>query len=152
MMVKPGTDRTTVRTLLEESHRVLATHRRWLSTADTRRLYPDAYGAEYLADRDAYLTGGEVSVLILLTQPGVLATAKRIKTELRHRLGCSNPLRNGVHMPDCPGEAYCDIAHLCGADTLVELYERYDHDHAVDRLDRYRDLLAPRPSRPGRRR
>ncbi|MDQ2883753.1 MAG: hypothetical protein M3Y48_22000 [Actinomycetota bacterium] len=67
--------------------------------------------------------------------PGVL------KADIRRRLGGGDVLRNHLHMPDSPGDAFADLDHLAGAETFSRLYERYEGDRAAQRLARYRALL-----------
>ncbi|MGH3771103.1 MAG: hypothetical protein ACRDRW_06875 [Pseudonocardiaceae bacterium] len=140
-MVKPGSDPVPVRELLAESHILLEEVQRHLTSADVHRLYPDAYGREYVARRDDYLTSAPVTVFVLLASPSGIGKAKNIKTDIRHRLGVSDVLRNHLHMPDSPGDAFADLDHLAGSETFVRLYERYERDRAAQRLARYRALL-----------
>ncbi|MCO6010444.1 hypothetical protein NE236_36345 [Actinoallomurus purpureus] len=107
----------------------------------TRRLYPEAYGADYVGARDAYLTGGPVQVLVLRTLWEDPVPAKQIKAAIRQVLG-ADELRNHLHMPDNPGEALADITHLAGSDTLAELYGRYERDRSSERLAFYRAALG----------
>ncbi|MBF6175996.1 hypothetical protein [Nocardia blacklockiae] len=149
-LTKPGADSDAVRTLLARSYQMVDSRPMRLRPSDARRLYPDAYGAEYTLAQDDYLTSGPVRAFLLLADPDGRASAKDIKTGIRRRLGGTDILRNHLHMPDNPGDAWCDIAHLFGPDTLTALYERYEHDHAADRMDRHRHLLDPQPTGPHR--
>jgi hypothetical protein len=149
VLVKPGSPADAVRELLPATFRVVETARRALSPADTRRLYPDAYGAEFVARRDAYLTSGLADVLVVVTPGGSGPPTAAVKQRIRTALG-DDAVRNHVHMPDSPGEALCDIGHLAGIDTLAALYRRFDRDHAAGRLARYRALLGARPAHPHR--
>ncbi|MPZ65918.1 MAG: hypothetical protein GEU83_10515 [Pseudonocardiaceae bacterium] len=150
-MVKPGSDPIAVRELLAESHTVLADTQQSLAPADVRRLYPDAYGRAYVARRDDYLTSAPVTVFVLLASPWAVGKAKDIKLGVRRHLGDGDVLRNHLHMPDSPGDAFADLDHLAGTETFIRLYERYERDRAADRLARYRALLEqPDPRhRPG---
>lgn len=140
-MIKPGSDPVAVRNLLAESHTVLEEAQRSLTPADVRRLYPDAYGADYVVRQDDYLTCAPVTVFLLLTSPWAVGKATQIKTDVRSRLGGGDVLRNHLHMPDSPGDAFADLDHLAGTGTFTRLYERYERDRAADRLARYRALL-----------
>ncbi|MEG8179244.1 hypothetical protein GZH49_11970 [Nocardia terpenica] len=151
-MTKPGADADAVHPLLAASHTTLSTHRLRLATADVRLLYPDAYGADFTAAQDTYLTSAPVTVFVLLAHPDVTRTATEVKREIRRQLGGSDVLRNQLHMPDNPGDAFCDLAHLADPDTRTDLYERYDHDLAPARLEGYRHLLAQQPASPRSRR
>ncbi|MGH3830110.1 MAG: hypothetical protein ACRDRS_06590 [Pseudonocardiaceae bacterium] len=146
-MVKPGSDPAQVRELLAESHTVLECVQRHLTPADVRRLYPDAYGREYVARRDDYLTSGPVVVFVLLASSSAIGKAKDIKSDIRRRLGRGDVLRNHLHMPDSPGDAFADLDHLTGTETFVRLYERYERDRAALRLARYWALLERPDSR-----
>jgi hypothetical protein len=144
-VVKPGADRTVVRRALSEAYRVLRAAERRLTTADVRRLYPDAYGEDYVAAQDAYLTSAPVEVLTLLAPDRRhVPDPKQVKDHVRRRLGNADPLRNHLHMPDNPGDILCDLHHLAGQQTLQDLYGRYDRDAAADRLARYRAVLGGR--------
>lgn len=146
-MIKPGTDAETVITQLARSYDVALRGERTLTDADVRRLYPDAYGAEYIGRQDAYLTSAPVTIVVLRTAaPANSGVA--LKRRIRRHLGVCDLLRNHLHMPDNPGDALCDLAHLAGADLTTDLYERYDRADAAFRLDRYRALLGQRPTGP----
>ncbi|CUU60994.1 Nucleoside diphosphate kinase [Parafrankia irregularis] len=155
LVVKPHVDPAAVRRTLPSRYQVLDSSRRTLTPTDTHRLWPDAYGADYLQRRDEYLTSGPVEVLVLAgPDDDVSDSAVVMKKMLRGAFG-TDQLRNGVHMADNPGEALCDIGHLAGAELLAELYGRYDRDTAPARLDMYRDLVAcglPGPHRDPPRR
>lgn len=143
-LLKPGAPHQEIRTQLQQTHQVLRAVNRTLSVEDTRRLYPEAYGADYLADRDLYLTQAPVTVLVMRTV-SVLSgeDLARIKAKIRAATGAGE-LRNHLHMPDNPGEALADIAHLAGKETLAELYERHERDRRDDRLAFYRAALGVR--------
>ena len=144
-MVKPGADQVAVRRMLTARYTLIDTQDRRLSTGDVRRLYPDAYGAAYLARQDAYLTGSPVRCYLLLSDPPASTTgadlAGAVKAEIRHSLGDGDVLRNHVHMPDNPGDALCDIEHLFDQRRLLQLYGRYDRDTAPARIAGYRAVL-----------
>jgi hypothetical protein len=140
-----------VRAALDRDYRVIGMTRRQLSTSDVRRLYPDAYGAAFVAAQDAYLVGARVDVLILLARTDPPPDPGQVKARVRADLGRPDPLRNHLHMPDSPGDTLCDVAHLAGTDLLADLYERYDRDRAEQRLAHYRAVLAPQRSGAGHR-
>ncbi len=145
-MVKPGTDPAAVRELLAETHTVLEEIQRSLTPVDVRRLYPDAYGADYVARQDDYLTSSPVTVFVLLTNLRAMGKAKGIKFDIRRHIGDGDVLHNHLHMPDSPGDAFADLDHLAGSDLFTRLYERHEHDRAAHRLARYRALLdQPHP-------
>jgi hypothetical protein len=139
-LLKPGGPHEEIRAELERTHQVLKLVETTLTTEDTRRLYPEAYGAEYVSARDGYMTSGPVQVLVLRSHAGA-ANAAQIKTCIRRALG-ADPFRNHLHMPDNPGEALADIAHLAGTETLDNLYERYERDRSAERLAFYRAALG----------
>jgi hypothetical protein len=139
-LIKPGAPADLVQALLAPSFDVLASRELTLTVADTRRLYPEAYGAGYVADRDAYLTSGPSQVLTLLARhPAV--SGKDVKAGIRRQIG-GDTLRNHLHMPDNPGEALADIAHFAGYGELSDLHWRYERDHAASRLAFYRAALG----------
>lgn len=144
-MVKPGADIEAVTSLLSDAYQIASTARIWLSPDDIRRLYPDAYGEEFVAAQDAYLTSGSVTVMTLVARPEVSSSPERVKANIRARLGGADGLRNHLHMPDNPGETVCDLAHLTRqADRVRNLYERHDRAAAAERLAHYRSVLARR--------
>jgi nucleoside diphosphate kinase len=139
-LLKPDAPAATIQGLLAGVFDALAARELTLSTADTRRMYPEAYGASYVRDRDAYLTSGPVHVLILRARrPG--ADPAAVKTQIRAQAGAGT-LRNHLHMPDNPGEALADIAHFAGHPELAQLHRRYERDHTTQRLAFYRAALG----------
>ncbi|MGH3565013.1 MAG: hypothetical protein ACRDRH_03050 [Pseudonocardia sp.] len=130
-----------MRELLAQSHTVIEEAQRHLTPADVRRLYPDAYGPDYVARRDDYLTSAPVTVFVLVASPSAIGKAKDIKFDVLRRLGDGDALRNHLHMPDSPGDAFADLDHLTGSKTFSRLYERYERDRATQRLARYWALL-----------
>ena len=143
-MVKPGGDAAAVADALRDSHVVVHSIERRLVVADIRRLYPDAYGADYVARQDAYLLSGPVLVLVLVAIRWAATQPRQLKARIRGLLGAAGPLHNHLHMPDNPGEALCDVHHLAGGDVLRDLYDRYDRDTVLARMACYRDLLGLR--------
>lgn len=143
-MVKPGGDASAVHHALLKAYAIVHTAELPLTPADARRLYPDAYGADYVARQDAYLTSAPVQVLVLLAVPWAATRAKQVKARIRRHLGDTDMLRNHLHMPDNPGDALCDVCRLARSDILHDLYERYDRDSAAERLACYRTVLARR--------
>lgn len=147
-LVKPGAPAGQIQELLARSFEILAARVLTLTVTDTRRLYPEAYGESYVADRDAYLTSGPARVLVLRARDPAVSS-KDIKASIRGHAG-GDALRNHLHMPDNPGEALADIAHFAGYGELARLYRRYERDHAAARLAFYRAALgisAPVPHR-----
>ncbi|MGH3623098.1 MAG: hypothetical protein ACRDQ5_15100 [Sciscionella sp.] len=145
-MVKPSTNPVAVRELLAETHTILEQQQRSLTPVDVRRLYPDAYGADYVARQDDYLTSTPVTLFVLLAAHSAIGKAKDIKGDIRRRLGDGDMLANHLHMPDSPGDALADLDHFAGTETFTRLYERHERDRAAQRLARYRALLEqPHP-------
>jgi hypothetical protein len=143
-LIKPGAPAGLMRGLLAVDFDVLAERELVLTTADTRRLYPEAYGAAYVAERDAYLTSGPARVLTLLARHPA-AGCWDVKARIRAQAG-GDVLRNHLHMPDNPGEALADIAHFAGYGELARLYRRYERDRTSSRLAFYRTALGIGPS------
>jgi hypothetical protein len=147
-LIKPGAPADHIQDLLARSFEVLSQRTLTLTKTDTRRLYPEAYGVSYVAERDAYLTSGPVHVLTLRAlHPAV--SSKDVKSAVRNQTG-GDALRNHLHMPDNPGEALADIAQFAGYGELARLHRRYERDHAATRLAFYRTALgihAPSPNR-----
>jgi hypothetical protein len=138
-MVKPGTDPGSVVDLLAADFEIHEQITRTLTIADVRRLYPDAYGAEFVSGRDAYLTSSPSTVLTLEAKIPRRAGTE-YKRSIRRALGDSDVLRNHLHMPDNPGETWCDLRLLAGDHN--DLYRRYDSGNASQRVDQYRRLLG----------
>lgn len=124
-LLKPGAPREAIRsrlrTVLSETHAV----ERALTAEDCDRLYPDAYGAEFVARRTAYMTSGLVEVIVLVGDGDAVTVGSALKRAIRADLG-AGALRNHLHMPDNPGEALADIALLAGWDVLDQLYRRWE--------------------------
>lgn len=148
---KPGAPTARIASELARTHVILDHVTRTLTVADTRRMYPDAYGAAFIADRDAYLGSGPSEVLILRQRPNMAIAPKQVKTAIRTQVGTGR-LRNHLHMPDNPAEALCDIAHLAGPEVLTNLYEEHERGRAEPRLAFYRAVLGAGASRPDGRR
>jgi len=143
-LIKPDAPAAAIKDFLTPVFEILGSRELTLTTDETRRLYPEAYGAAYVRDRDAYLTSGPARVLILRarragTDPGA------VKTRIREHLG-GGALRNHLHMPDNPGEALADIAQFAGYAELAQLYRRYERDHTARRLAFYRAALGIGPA------
>jgi len=143
-LIKPDAPSATIKDMLAPVFEILGSRELTLTTGQTRRLYPEAYGAAYVRDRDAYLTSGPAHVLILRarrpgTDPGV------VKTLIRGHLG-GDALRNHLHMPDNPGEALADIAQFAGYRKLAQLYRRYERDFTARRVAFYRAALGIGPA------
>jgi hypothetical protein len=143
-LIKPDAPVATITDRLAPVFEILGSRELTLTTGQTRRLYPEAYGAAYVRDRDTYLTSGPARVLILRarqagTDPGA------VKMRIREHLG-GDALRNHLHMPDNPGEALADIAQFAGYAELAQLYRRYERDHTARRLAFYRAALGIGPA------
>ncbi|HEY5985274.1 MAG TPA: hypothetical protein VIV12_02660 [Streptosporangiaceae bacterium] len=139
-LIKPGAPVVRISDLLETAYEVTGRITRTLTVSQTRWLYPEAYGASYVTARDAYLTSGPVTALVLRArQPGT--DAGQVKARIRGQIGAGD-LRNHLHMPGNPGEALADIAHLAGTDILAQLYEKHERDRANLRLAFYRAALG----------
>jgi nucleoside diphosphate kinase len=142
-LLKPSAPRRQIRERLATAYEVLGSFPLTLTTRDTRRLYPEAYGASYVAARDTYLTRAPVLVLVLRARTLHAPTAGKVKAQIRGEFG-GDMLHNHVHMPDNPGEALADIAHFACEQTLAELYGRYERERSADRVAFYRAALGIR--------
>jgi hypothetical protein len=139
-LIKPGGPWQQIASELAARYEVLSATQRTLTTADTLRLYPEAYGARYVRDRDAYLTSGPVWLLTLHARDPGSASSADVKAQIRRQLA-AGVLRNHLHMPDNPGEALADIAQFTSHENLTSLYWRYERDRAAERLAFYRAAL-----------
>jgi hypothetical protein len=150
-LIKPGAPRQAIRSRLRAVLREVHTVERELTAADCGRLYPDAYGAGFVAERTAYLTSATVQVLVLAGSRDAVAGGAALKRVVRAELG-ADPLRNHLHMPDNPAEALADIAMLAGWGVLQDSYQRWesrDDQLRAARRDCYRAYLGQRASDAG---
>lgn len=139
-VLKPGAPHTLADELTDHFE-VLTRRTQQLAVADVRRMYPEAYGAEYVAARDVYLTSAPVQVLLLHSpEPGVLNPTD-LKRALRARHN-TDTLRNHLHIADNPGETFVDIAHLLGWRELTDLYDTYEHHDHEARVAHHRAVLG----------
>jgi hypothetical protein len=147
-LIKPGAPAQELRARLQHTHTILQDHEITLTTADVRRLYPEAYGAAFVGAVDAFLTRAPVQILVLRWRDGAHDDPALLKKRLRQDLGATDVMRNHLHMADNPAEALADIRHLAGQDILAGLYERHARDGAADRLAFYRTALGIRDPDP----
>lgn len=143
-LIKPDAPAAAITDMLALDFEILRTRELTLTTGETRRLYPEAYGADYVRDRDTYLTRGPAHVLILRARQASIDPGA-VKTQIRENIG-GDALRNHLHMPDNPGEALADIAQFAGYPELAQLYRRYERDHTARRLAFYRAALGIDPA------
>ncbi|MFC1403175.1 MULTISPECIES: hypothetical protein [Streptacidiphilus] len=144
-MLKPGAPVRAIRSRLRSVLREVHVTTRQLTAADCDRLYPDAYGASFVAERTDYLTSGSVQVVVLAGGPDAVQAGAVLKRMVRADLG-AGALVNHLHMPDNPAEALADIAQLAGWHVLEEVYRRWessDQRGVAARLAGYRAHLGP---------
>ncbi|GAB2490313.1 hypothetical protein GCM10027063_34420 [Promicromonospora xylanilytica] len=144
-LLKPGAPEAEIWAHLRRRFRIVHQAERALTAADCNRLYPDAYGTDFVATTSAYLTSGPSQVLVLVGGDDAVVTGLDVKRAVRKELA-TDRMRNHLHMPDTPAEALADVALLAGTDTLQTLYDRWEtpHDrHARTRLAAYRARLDP---------
>ena len=139
-VLKPGAPQALADELTDHFE-VLTRQRQQLTSADVRRMYPAAYGADYVAARDAYLTSAPVQILVLHSPDPEAVCPTDLKRALRTRHG-ADPLRNHLHVADNPGETFVDIAHLLGWGELTDLYGTYERDHHAARMAHHRTVLG----------
>lgn len=143
-LLKPGAPREEIRSRLRTELDELHSAELVLTAEDCDRLYPDAYGAEFVARRTAYMTSGPVEAIVLAGGEDAVTVGSALKRAIRADLG-AGALHNHLHMPDNPGEALADIAVLAGWDVLDQLYRRWEiHDgerRVAARLAGYRAHL-----------
>src|SRR5581483_4614978 len=102
-LIKPDAPVDLITGMLAPFFEILGSRQLTLTADQTRRLYPEAYGADWVRDRDAYLTSGPARVLILRARRDGTDSGA-VKTRIRDHAG-GDALRNHLHMPDNPGEA-----------------------------------------------
>jgi hypothetical protein len=113
-----------------------------LTAVDVSRLYPDAYGEEFLAWQAEYLGRGPVEVLVLAAPMDDAVCAVAVRSEIRAALGVAAEAENHLHMPDSPGEALANIEQFFGSAALAEQYGRIERIHGYRRLAVHRALLG----------
>jgi nucleoside diphosphate kinase len=144
-MLKPGAPVRAIRSRLRSVLREVHVTTRQLTAADCDRLYPDAYGTSFVAERTDYLTSGSVQIVVLVGGPDAVQAGAVLKRLVRADLG-AGMLVNHLHMPDNPAEALADIAQLAGWHVLEEVYRRWessDQRGVAARLAGYRTHLEP---------
>jgi hypothetical protein len=141
-VIKPGAPAQALRDRLQRTHTILHDREATLASADVRRLYPEAYGAEFVGAVDTFLTRAPVQILVLRWRDKCHYEPALFKKRLRQDLGATDVMRNHLHMADNPAEALADILHLAGQDMLAGLYERHARDGASDRLAFYGTTLG----------
>lgn len=140
-LLKPGAPAAAIRSMLGVRYRI-ADHREVrLGPVDMTRLYPDAYGEQFLAWQSRYLGGGPVEALLLTARSEEPMRAAAVRAEVRVSLGVTSAFENHLHMPDSPGEAMANIEHFFGAEALRDHYRRIELSHGRHRLALYRALL-----------
>lgn len=142
-LLKPGAPEAEIWAHLRRHFRIVHQAKRTLTVADCNRLYPDAYGTDFVATATGYLTSGPSQVLVLMGGDDAVVTGLAVKRVVRNELAADR-MRNHLHMPDTPAEALADIALLAGTDVLQTLYDRWETPrdrHARTRLAAYRSRL-----------
>lgn len=130
-LLKPGAPRALIRARLRTAG-FLEVHvvQRQLTGEDCDRLYPDAYGASFVADRTRYLTSDTVQIIVLVGGGDAVARGAALKSTIRAELTGDGEdlvnLVNHLHMPDNPAEALADVALLAGWEVLVRIYRRWE--------------------------
>lgn len=147
-LIKPGAPRAPITRELAAHYRILHQRPLHLGVADVRRLYPEAYGADFVAAVDDYLTSGPCDALVLLAAD-TAPEPRTVKSDIRQHLA-TDRIHNHLHMADNPGETFADLAHLVGPTVLTDLYERHERDLAPQRLEHYRTVLGSPSPRAGR--
>jgi hypothetical protein len=141
-LIKPGAPARAIRTMLAARYRIAGRRELRLTPVDLTRLYPDAYGDEFLAWQAGYLSSGPVETLMLTAPPDEPVCARAVRSEIRASLGVTIAPENHIHMPDSPGEALANIEQFFGSDTLREQYRRIELTHGQRRLALHRALLG----------
>jgi nucleoside diphosphate kinase len=148
-LTKPGADAARIVDLLcAEGCTIVSNQILRLTTPDVRRLYPEAYGAQFIQRQDTYLTSDTSRAVVLLLPPAWSSDPVALKTSIRAAIGGTDQLRNHLHMPDNPAEAVCDLLHLTGWPLTEELYERHERDRAWERTEGYRRVVERGPAQP----
>ncbi len=141
-LLKPGAPADAIRTMLAARYRIADRRELRLTQVDVTRLYPDAYGEEFLAWQAGYLGRGPVEALMLACPSDEPVCAVAVRSEVRAALGVTAEFENHLHMPDSPGEALANVEQFFGTEALQEQYRRIELTHGERRLALYRALLG----------
>jgi hypothetical protein len=141
-LLKPGAPAGAIHDMLAVRYRIAGRRVLRLSSVDVTRLYPDAYGDEFLAWQAGYLGSGPTEALMLTAPPDQPVCARAVRSEIRASLGVTAEPENHLHMPDSPGEALANIEQFFGEDALREQYGRIELSHGRRRIALHRALLG----------
>jgi hypothetical protein len=142
-LLKPGAPADAIHAVLGTRYSIASRRELRLTPVDMTRLYPDAYGDEFLAWQASYLGSGPVEALMLTTSSGEPVHTATVRAEVRACLDVTTTSENHLHMPDSPGEALANIEQFFGTQALHEQYRRIELPHGHGRLALYRALLGP---------
>ncbi|MGH8906383.1 MAG: hypothetical protein ACRD0K_07695 [Egibacteraceae bacterium] len=109
------------------------------------RLYPTAYGCEFIERMRRYLTSEDCWALLLRVQQDI-PDLSGYKAALRAGVPSGELLRNLIHMPASLGELYSDLALFFGKHLAQRAYDDHHDGRHARRLALHRALLAARPS------
>lgn len=141
-LIKPGAPVDAIRAMLAARYRIVDRRVLQLTPLKVTRLYPDAYGEEFLAWQATYFGGGPVEVLTLTASPDEPVCAMAVRSEIRGAFGVTTEPENHLHMPDSPGEALANIEQFFGSDVLRKWYRRVELTNGQRRLALHRALLG----------
>ena len=141
-LLKPGAPAEPIRRMLQARYRIVDQREVRLTSTGMNRLYPDAYGEDFLARQSRYLGSGPVEALLLRSSSGEPECAPAIRARVRVGLGVTTAFENHLHMPDSPGETLANIEQFFGSRALHEHYRRTELAHGQRRLALYRTLLG----------
>lgn len=144
VLVKPDVMVEPVLAALEPTLQVERRQTRLLRPEDVRRLYPTAYGSEFVGRVVNYLTSGPCTLLLAAARQPI-SNLDEYKARLRRRLGVIDDLRNAVHVPASLGELYSNLAQLLGQAAVWEAYDEHSGTKHERRAAFYRVVLGAGP-------
>lgn len=141
VLVKPRVAVESVLAALEPVFQIEGCEARELGPKDVRRLYPTAYGAEFVGRVVDYLTSGPCTLLLVSAwQP--IPSLDVCKALVRGQLGVMGNLENAIHLPASLGELYSNLTQFLGHAATREAYNEHNGTKHERRVALYRTLLG----------
>lgn len=144
VLVKPGVDVGPVVSALAPGWRIEQREDWLLSPKDVRRLYPTAYGHEFIGRVADYMTSGPCTLLLASSRRPV-PNLDEYKAHLRKQLRTTGNLKNAIHLPASLGELYTNLRQFFGQAAVQEAYNEHYGTRYERRAALYRTVLGAGP-------